>query len=72
VHHPYTGGGNLKVPEELWQQAIPLWHAWQSCKFAPVHLILLARAYRLQGELVDEEIPPVIEQVLQQGQWGVA
>jgi hypothetical protein len=63
---------DLKIPAELQREAAQLWRTWRAeYKRAPVHLSLLASAFRLQNLLADD-IRQVIESLLQQGQWDAA
>jgi hypothetical protein len=63
---------DLKILAELQREAAQLWRTWRAeYKFAPIHLFLLASAFRLQNLLADD-ICQVIESLLQQGQWKAA
>jgi hypothetical protein len=63
---------DLKIPAELQREAAQLWRTWRAeYKFAPIHLFLLASAFRLKNFLTDE-IPWLIGRLLEQGRCEAA
>jgi hypothetical protein len=63
---------DLKIPAELQREAAQLWRTWRAeYKLVPIHLFLLASAFRLK-DFLTVEIPWLIGRLLEQGRWEAA